>query len=278
MPKKLTILGALMALVLGAVGIMRDGNAAFAAPVQNFNVNATICYGSAPAPGSFTCPGASGTTAPASSSAAQYTLINLPTGSRLTLPNVYTPASFGFTPGAVSSQVGDVTSATDLLCNSGVVDILASGTNPGDPAPDPPPGHPLPADPWPDSTNWVPYPFIHQGTAPAGADAYVSTIKPMPSTYTPLSHDKADLYTLWLNKTTPLFLPTLQGGPTPLNLVAEEVPSAYTGGSHTLNVAVTLLAGNPSNPPSGDFTLCLDSPQDSMSTNTQTTTPAAPGL
>src|SRR5574338_134776 len=111
MPKKLTILGALMALVLGAVGMMRDGNAAFV------------------------CPGATGTTAPAGSAATQFTLINLPTGSRLTLPIVYTPASFGFTPGSVGAAIGNVTSATDLLCNSGVEDILASGTDPGDPAP-----------------------------------------------------------------------------------------------------------------------------------------------
>lgn len=276
MPKKLTILGALMALVLGAVGVMRDGNAAFAAPVQNFNANATICYGSAPGPGSFVCPGASGTTATASSSATQYTLINLPSGSRLTLPIVYTPASFTFAGGA--GAIGNVTSATDLLCNSGVEDILASGSDPGDPAPDPPPGHPIATDPWPDSTNWVPYDFVHQGVAPAGADAYVTSIKPMPGTYTPLSHDRADLYTLWLNKSIPLFLPTLQGGPTPLNLVTEEVPSAYTGGTHTLNVAATLLAGNPGNPPNNSFTLCLDSPQNSMSSNTQTTTPGVAGL
>ena len=60
MPKKLTLIGALMALVLGAVGIMRDGNAAFAAPVQNFDVDATICYGSEPVDGTFNCPGAGG--------------------------------------------------------------------------------------------------------------------------------------------------------------------------------------------------------------------------
>lgn len=275
MPKKLTILGALTALVLVTVGVMRDGNAAFAAPVQNFDVDATICYGAEPVDGTFTCPGASGTTAATSDSSAQYTLIDLPTGSRLTLPIVYTPTSFGFSGGA--GTIGNVTSATDLLCNSGIEDILASGTDPGDPAPDPvPPPNAL--DPWPDDDTWIPYDFIHQGVAPAGADAYVTQIKPAPSTFTPLSHDRADLYTLWLNKATPLFLPTLQGGnPTRLNLVTEEVPASYTGGTVRLRAAATLLAGDPGNPPTNSFTLCLDSPQNSVSANTQTTTPAAAG-
>jgi hypothetical protein len=275
MPRKLTILGALTALVLGIVGVMQDGSTVHAG-IQNFDADATICYGSEPVDGTFTCPGASGTTAPTSSSAAQHTLIELPAGSRLTLPIVYTPTSFGFTPNPPGDE-GNVTSATDLLCNSGVEDILASGTDPGDPAPDPVPP-PTAADPWPDDDTWIPYPFIHQGVTPAGDDAYVTTIKPMPATFTPLSHDKAELYTLWLNKTTPLFLPNLQGGnPTPLNLVTEAVPSAYTGGSPNLRVSATLLAGSPDNPPNSSFTLCLDSPQNSVSANIQTTTPAAPG-
>ena len=278
MPKKLTLIGALMALVLGAVGIMRDGNAAFAAPVQNFDVDATICYGSEPVDGTFNCPGATGTTATTGSGAVQWTLIDLPTGSRLTLPIVYTPTDFGFAPGAVNDVVGNVTSATDLLCDGGGAtdDILAGGTNPGDPAPDPDPGH-LPTSPWPDTTMWPPYDFIHQGTSPAGADAYVSQIKPMPASFTPSSYDKALLYTLWLGRTTELFLPTVQGAPTPLNLVTEDVPSAYTGGTTKLRVSSTLLAGNPGTPPNNSFLLCLDSPQNSVSMNNQGTTPGTAG-
>ena len=285
MRKKLTLVGVLSALTLGIVSLTGGGTSS-AAPVQNFSVDQSICYGSSPVVGSLSCPGTSATVAPSGSSANTYQSIKLDIGSRLTLPTTYTPSSYGFTVPAQGAVTGDVTSRTDLLCDGGL-DILAGGPDiatpwnyydyagpiggNGDPAAY---GGGVAGDTWPDSAGkWAPYDFVHQNVAPAGQDAYLSSIKPMPSTFTPVSHDRALLFTLTLSSGTALFLPLIQNGqPTPLNTVTESSP--YTAG---LRVSVTLLAGSPA-PPSNSFLTCLDSPQDSLARNNQITTPGATGL
>lgn len=280
MRKKLTLVGVLTALVFGAVVVAGDVSKTFAGagpnqiPVQNFAVSNDICYGSHPSDGTQVCPGASASTAPASSSATQYTNVKLPHGSRLTLPITYTPSDFGFTAG--SGTVGSVTAISDILCN-GVNDVLSAGGPPGTNANDPNAASgsesALELGNWPKPTVWLPYPVVHQGTTPAGPDAYVNDILPTPPTFTNNSHDRSDFYTLWLGGASTIDLYTNNGGaPTPLNIVVQTSP--YTTG---LRTSVALLAGNPS-PPTNSFSLCLDSPQNSVAANTQVTTPAAPGL
>jgi hypothetical protein len=266
MPKKLTVVGALAAVVFGALSLFGSASTTSGVAVQDFTVNNTLCL-TEPAVGVIGCPTSNAT---ANSAAPTWLVTNLPAGSRLTLPVIYTPDEFGFAPGAVAATVGNVTAQTDILCDN-VNDILAGG--PGDPVG--PSGGENALAPWPDDTVWKPFPFVHQGVAPAGADAYVSTIKATPSTYVPVSHDRSDLYTLWLGKAVALNLVTLQGAPTPLNSVVESVPAGY--GTTGLRVAGTYLAGNP-NPPSNSFTLCLDSPQDSVAENDQNVMPASDGL
>ncbi len=306
MRKKLTAIGVLSALALGA-GILIGGGSASATPppIQNFNVNNSICYGSGPADGVLACPGTSATIGTSGSTADTYQVTNLTQGSRLTLPIIYTPSTFGFTPGSPGAVVGDVSSQTDLLCD-GSLDVLAAGLDVAIPLPagasdwnswtydlgsglaiatsgtlgDPHDNNvdnEDGTDVYPKAGTWIPFPFVHQQSGPAvgfaGKDAYVNVIKPTPSTFTAVSHDKADLFTLWLSKATGLFLPSIQNGlPTPLNTVTETSP--YTAG---LRTSLTMLAGNPS-PPSNSFLTCLDSPQDSVARNTQITQPVPAGL
>ena len=141
MPKKLTLVGVLAAMVFGAVMVVGDAGKTFAGagpnqiPVQNFAVTNEICYGSAPSAGTQVCPGASGSTSPvgvAGVPTSQYTNIKLDSGSRLTLPITYTPGAWEFVPGA--GTVGNVTALSDILCN-GVNDVLSAGgpANPNDP-------------------------------------------------------------------------------------------------------------------------------------------------
>lgn len=168
MPRKLTVIGVLMALTFGALGVFHSS--ASATPVQTFlkaDVDFNTCYTAvAPTNGSLACPAGTDTTVAANYSGPTYNIIKLPQGSRLTLPIAFTPyGSVGhpdawqvntattctFTgPVAIANNecqdgpgigtepdnhtgviAGDVTANTDLLCNSnqGAPDVLAAPTS-----------------------------------------------------------------------------------------------------------------------------------------------------
>lgn len=274
MPRTITLLAALA--LIGAAAVLGRDSIALAGPggpVQDFTVETAICYGAAPAD-SLVCPGSSATEAPVSSGAAMHTIAHIERGSRLGAPIIFTPGSFPFTPGTVGATVGEVTAQLDILCD-GVADVVSGGTDPGDPVGSS--GSEGPTEPWPDPAVWRPFPVKHIGTAPAGADAYVNAIKPTPPTFMPLSYDRADIYSLWFGKSTPVYLPTISNGDTtPLNSVIEEYPPSY-GAPAGLRVSLSLFLGN-YDTPTNSFLSCLDSAQDSVQSSTQTMTPSVPGL
>ncbi len=262
-----------MALLAGALQGAPPTNAGPGGPIQDFVVDGAICYGAAPFQATV-CPTGSDTAAAASSAATNHVVSHIQTGSRLGAPIVYTPGSFAFNAGAVLAPVGDVTAQLDLQCD-GTADVLSGGSDPGDPVGAT--GFENVAQLWPNTAVWRPFPVVHRGVAPAGADAYVTSIKPTPPTFTPLSYDRADLYSLWLTKTTAIFLPMISNGAsTPLNSVVEEYPPSY-GAVTGLKVSLSLFLGN-YDAPTNSFLSCLDSSQDSVQTSTQWTTPTVPGL
>src|SRR4029079_4773348 len=101
MPKKLTIIGALMVLVIGALGVFRSESAsAFGTPVQTFvktDINWDACFGgAAPAGGVLGCGAGStddGVSAPlaVNTTYTSWSIIKLNQGQRLTLPFTFTP-------------------------------------------------------------------------------------------------------------------------------------------------------------------------------------------
>jgi hypothetical protein len=153
MRKKLTILGALTALTIGALGLFQNGTAQ-GVPVQTFttaNVNWETCYVTKdpgyPSAASDThpvypdpdggalqssvCDGASlADPLPASTNVDAFTLITLAAGSRLALPTTYTTNEWGNTAVPCGAPTGDnecsagtltgnVTSRVDLGCGLG---------------------------------------------------------------------------------------------------------------------------------------------------------------
>lgn len=277
MPKKLTMVGVLAALALGAVALFQGAGTTYAGPggkIQNFHVSSSICYGAPPVAGGTCAPGTD-TTAVAGT---QYTAITLVKGSRLTLPVQYTPSAFTYTAPGDGTTIGTITSKTDILCD-GAEDILSAGGGAS------PTGNPN--DPnlktglesgagvafWPDPTIWKGFPSKYFTARPA----YISQVKPAPATYGALAYERAEFYTLWLGGASPLDLYTLNGGvPTPLDVIYDTLPGSYPAPAG-LRVSAALLSAAP-NPPSTSFATCLDSPQDSVSTTTTTSIPAAPGM
>jgi hypothetical protein len=314
MPRKLTILGVLAALVLGVVGLTQG---ATATPIQSFcsagsaGAHGGCTNGLLPVHSFFCLDNTNGAGAPASpvgpipangiipcgtdtsnsaipagtgSPIKTWQVLTIPFGARQSLPAYYLPADWGYATALTGATVGDVSSNTDLLCDStgpgGNIDILSNAGLAGNPAN------------WPGGT-WTGFPFIHQnlGSAVAGADGvtpgsasgtgslnnYVDSIKPMPSTFTDFSLDRSNLLLLWLSGNFPFPIPPTaadgvnaanQG--TPLqNLVTN---SPYVAGMH---VSVALLAGDPA-PPTQAF-LCLDSPQNSVALGTTLIPPSTPG-
>lgn len=274
MPRRIMLAATLLSAVAAAA--LLSGPPAHAGPggpVQDFTVDSAICYGSAPS-GSLTCPGSSATTAPSSTTLTMHTVAHVQAGSRLGAPIVYTPGSFPFAGGTVGATIGEVAAQIDILCD-GIPDVVSGGTDPGDPVGAS--GLENSSAPWPDPAVWRPFPVKHIGVAPAGADAYVNAIKPTPPTFTPLSYDRADIYSLWFGKTTPVFLPMISNGETtPLNSVVEAYPASY-GSLPGLRISLSLFLGN-YDTPTNSFLSCLDSAQDSVQTSTQSTTPSTAGL
>ncbi len=270
----------LAVLFISAAALTSAGNTS-ANHIQNFAVNARICYGAALPVGVLACPGSTETTAPASSAATEYVTLDFPHGSRLgdcgpgrkmdgsfacgrLLATTYTPNSFGFTPGAPLSVVGDVTLALDLFCD-GIDDVVSGG--PADPVGAS--GGEFPGWPWPDSVVWRPFPVTHMGVAPP---SWLSAYKQTPTTFTPVSHDMALLWTVWIGKYVPLYLPTLQDTlPQELHVLTEVSPYAP--------VRVTQVwEGNPIiADASNGVLLCEQSKAAVVLANSQLTTPAAAG-
>lgn len=275
MPKKLTMLGVLGALVLGAVALFQGAGTTYAGPggkIQNFEVTSSVCYGTAPVAGG-TCSPGTDTTAVAGT---QYTAITLAQGSRLTLPIQYTPGDFAYTKPGDTDTIGRITSKTDLLCD-GALDILSTGSPDSNGDPNPKTGNESAGNvgQWPDPAYWLGFPANYYATRPA----YISQVNPMPATYGVLwnSYERADFYTLWIGGATPLSLYDLNGGvPTPLDVIYEELPASYPAPAG-LRVSVALLSASPT-PPSTSFLTCLDSPQDSVSSTTTTGIPGAAGM
>lgn len=276
MPKKLTVIGVLAALALGAFGLFNSsGQAAQIQPFSAATVNWTACYdGSPPSGGVLACgAGSSATTAPAATNLVSYTIIDLPAGQRLTLPITFTPTTWSTATVACAAganndctagtTTGNVTARTDILCDAGSPDILSDNTAPGGAWPDP---------------SWSGFDFVRTAQdasiptggagAPTGSspNAYVTQIVPFPASFTFRSLDTATLTTLFLGGTLPLAIT-----PVPLQL------AAYRSAGGTYDASVALLGGAPGNPPTNDY-LCLDSPQDSIAEVSYLQTPATAGL
>ena len=141
MPRKLTITGVLMALVIGALGVFQS-SASAAIPVQTFlkaDVDYDTCFGGAApgaAPGAAagtlacnTVSGSSDTNVLANQTGPSYNIIRLPKGSRLTLPVTFTP----FGPGQWQTDI------TASSCSAAGTNVTTKGCNDGIPSSDPPP-------------------------------------------------------------------------------------------------------------------------------------------
>ncbi|MDP9239015.1 MAG: dockerin type I domain-containing protein [Chloroflexota bacterium] len=302
MPRKLTIIGVLAALVLGVVGLAQNANAA-ANDAQTFclagghlaqgtcpagaaAVNSEFCYDNAAGTGSppfssggvVVCgAGTSSTDAPTSATPIKsWNIITLPIGNRLTLPITYTPAPFTFdttVPTDQSVAVGDVTSQTDLLCN-GTLDILARNGSTDGVQPDPGGG---PGLVWP-GNGWLPF-GIFRTTLADPTYAYVDEVKPMP--FPDITLDVSRFTRLWLGSTVGLDLPPnpspAAGGVTDPKLQGTafallDTASSYVAGLHA---SVAILASS-ANPPTNAY-LCLDSPQNSVSQNSTLIPGLTPG-
>jgi hypothetical protein len=288
MPKKLTILGALTAaLVFGYFGLF---NGTSQGALQSFTTTGAtafdwdVCYGGArtvPSGGGIGCgAGSSNTTVPRNTSLISYTNIEIPPGSRLSLPITYTPSNGttewqadtvacapldGNNECTALTDVGDVTSRTDLGCDLGQ-DILASDTGQTGGLPSTWPNYNTGPGP-----GWNPPLFERTSQAASlpgggggeptgGANDYVTEIVPFPTSganaFDFQSIDTSNLTHLWIGGSAPLAIP---GGPVKLQLATYQSNYASQPG---LNSSVALLAGEPSNPPSDAFN-CLESPQDS---------------
>ncbi|MBI5289532.1 MAG: hypothetical protein HY873_11235, partial [Chloroflexi bacterium] len=161
---------------------------------------------------------------------------------------------------------------TDLFCD-GVPDIFAGGPNVNDTTGIS--GLEAPGAAWPDTAVWKSPSLKRKGAAPVGADAYVSDLKPMPTTTAGTSYERADIYTAWLGGSVPLYLPAMRGFGD-IALPYHEVDEDWTVGANTLRV-VTGIFGVDRNPPDAGY-LCMDSPQATLVMNNQLISPATVGL
>lgn len=234
------------------------------AEIQYFdlpNVDWNVCYGAAPLAGTMTCtanpataPGtAANPLAAGSSPITTYDVLQVAQGSRMTMPTIYTPggpsgSDWGW---SASAPVANVTLQLDMGCDM-QVDTVSRGPSTPDAT-----GNESVSQPWPNSAVWNPYTFSNLGPTPTGEDAYLTQIKATPSTFTPISHDRADLTNVWLgtNPLTHLSLTDVQSGvPTKLDSILEGSPYRAN-----LKVQQLVLGGNPV-PPTNAF-LCVDSPE-----------------
>jgi hypothetical protein len=241
------------------------------ASIQTFSVDWRLCYGTLD-PASTTCPGTTGTTVAPASSVIQTNVADHTHGARRSgcgqgrridgdflcgrdLLVTYTPAGWTFTPGAVDAAVGDFTMRTDVFCD-GLWNVIAGG--PSDPVGNTGGEGPTALNLWPDPTLWRPYPIVHQAAPPP----WFASFKPTPPSFTTVSAERADLYTIW-------YPPFLHTPPFHLNIVTESSP--YAPG---MRVTSTYL-GEPDTELSRH---CDQSSTTSVITGTQWTSPAIPGL
>ena len=227
MPRKLTVIGVLMALTFGALGVFHSS--ASATPIQTFlkaDVDYDTCFGgAAPTGGVLACgAGSSDTVIPPNFVGTSYNIIRLPQGSRLTLPVTFTPygaggwqvnpalsctaagpalannnCSDGSAAGDPTTRSGiiggDVTANVDLLCNSpqGQPDVLAQdaagGSSTGTGLNGKWPSTSGPVDP-----TWVPFNFKRTFAGTAGSQSVLAGTEagagiPIPVTGSP-SPDK----------------------------------------------------------------------------------------
>jgi hypothetical protein len=307
MPRKLTVIGVLAALVLGVVGLTQSASAT---PVQSFcsasalvahggcvggllPVHSVYCFedgtgvpsmpvGPVPITGIIPCgPATSASSIPVGTGAPIKTwqVLMIPQGARQSLPAYYLPAPWTYGAAAPGAITGNVSANTDLLCDGGI-DILSPTQE---------------LAPFGDTTTWpghgwgTGFNFIRQnvgsatplGGAPdvttGSINGYVDSIKPMPALFADVTLDRSNLLQLWLGGTTPLTIPpTIADGVGPANqgtpLQSLVTSSPYSVG---MSVSVALLAGDPA-PPTQSF-LCLDSPQNSVAENTLIIPPSTPG-
>jgi hypothetical protein len=241
------------------------------ASIETFTVDWRLCYGPL-TPASTTCPGTSATDVAPSSSVSQTNVVEHPHGTRRTgcgqgrridgdflcgrdLLVTYTPADWTFTPGPVGAAVGDFTMRTDVFCDGMLNVIAGSGSDPiGGTGAEGPTQIPL----WPNPAVWRPYPLVHQAAAPS----WFAPFKPTPGTFSALSAERADLYTIW-------YPPFLHTPPFHLNVVTEVSP--YVAG---MRVTSTYFG----DPDADLLRHCDQTATASVITGTQWTAPAAPGL
>ena len=313
MPRKLTVVGVLAALVLGVVGLTQSASAT---PVQSFcsasastsafpaghggcaggllAVHSDFCFdttnGTGVGPtapsmpvgpilaGNIACgPNTSDSQIPAGIGVPikSWQVLMIPQGARQTLPAYYLPAAWTYGAAAPGTVTGNVSANTDLLCNGGA-DIL-SPTQRGD----------FDVNQYPGNGWGTGFNFVRQNVGSAtplggppdvttgSINGYVDSIKPMPASFTDVTLDRSNLLLLWLGGVTPIVLP-----PTGTALGANDgtpLQNLVTLSPYTagMHVSVALLAGDP-NPPTQDF-LCLDSPQNSVAENTLIIPPSLAG-
>ncbi len=262
MPKKFAVLGAFAGVVVGAASLLGSSGTALAGPggpVQDFDVDANICYGTAPGVGGV-CVAGTDTTA---ASGTQYNVVNVDVGSRLTQPVTYTPTDFPLTPAADGAVTGNVTAVVDAECDAEYRDIVAA----------PPYTGGVHAN-WPNG--WTPYDLIHEdppfiGATDSADDSYLLDTKPTPGGIADvIGHAKATVSSVKIQNGGPIDLSVATGSDLPINIVTEQSPY-YAN----LRTTVVLAGGHPA-PPFGF--LCFDSPLDSVIANTQTGVPATDGL
>lgn len=302
MPRKLTSIGVIGALVLSLVGLSQNAGASGPSPANDaqsfcavghgaagtcpagFNpIDWDVCYdtGGGLKPVGLSCnTNTSDTSIPVGTGVpiTSWQIISMPIGSRLASPVTYTPAAFGYATGIASNltvATGDVMARTDLLCD-GTLDIVArnstsNGVDPPDFNP-PPPGGP---GAWPGS-GWDAYNLYRDSLGDPNY-AYIPQIQPIPSTFITNSMDVSRIVRVWLGGGVPIDIPpepspegvtnpNLQGIP----LVSLDTTSPYVAGLH---VSTAILSNDP-NPPNN---LCLDSPLDSVATNLELIPPSVPG-
>ncbi len=305
MPRKLTIVGVLTALVLGVIGLAQTAQAVYPNGIQSFcsvngeaggtcpaaqQINWDICYDTTYPTNSASPPQGPGLTggcqsanlsdvwSPTGSAGVPtktYQIINVPTGSRLTLPTTYTPSAFGRITPALGAVTGTVSALTDVFCNAPTIDVLSKNTFPASGG----------TNAWPNN-GWAPFDFragaVAGGVITSGPDgppgptttdySYIDKIKPMP--FPDVSVGVSRLTKIWLGGSIGFVITPVTPNPdqngTPL--VVLETDSTYVPGLHA---QVSILGGDPT-PPNNSY-ICVDSPQNSVAEDDTLVPPTADG-
>jgi len=300
MAKRLTIIGVLAAVVIGALTWF-SGNAS-AGPcctdIQHFDisgafeVDAVVCYdGARPSTPIVAVPanpcgaGSSSTAAPAGATIPAYSVNRIPPGDRLSLAITVAPSTWPATTyacgptvnnacngdvKAAESTSGNVYAEANLFCH-GITSSPYNADILADPSSTPPAYVPI------DFKRSAQQSGVNGGTGPltpggapgsvSGDYSYIEQVQPFPTSWTFIAQDSADLTGLFLGGAAPAF-PLAPAVP----LILYTRQSAYGTNPY---VTYVQLAG--STAPPDDQYLCTDSPQNSI-VETTVTTPATPGL